>query len=81
MGEPGGGGGVAGDHDHLDALGDEPRADLLDEPVDLAQIARPVRASRGIADIYEGLLRQRLGDLPRNGQAAESRIEHADGRA
>ena len=70
---------VAGDHDHLHAAAHEPRPDLLNESVDLGKGPGAVGASRGIAQVDEGFVRQLLRDVARDGKPAESRVEDADG--
>ena len=74
----GGGGRVARDHDELDALRLEERADLAGEAADLVERPRPVREPRSVAEIDEILVRQRHEALVQHCQAAHARVEHAD---
>ena len=71
---------VAGDHYHFHAAAHEPRPDLLHESVDLGKGPGTVGASRGIAQVDEGFVRQLLRDVARDGKPAESGVEDADGR-
>ena len=71
---------VAGDYDHLHAAAHEPRTDLLHESVDLGKGPGTVGASRGIAQVDEGFVRQFLRDVARDGKPAEAGVEDADRR-
>ena len=71
---------VAGNHYHFHAAAHEPRPDLLHESVDLGKGSGTVGASRGIAQVAEGFVRQFLRDVARDGKPAESGVEDADGR-
>ena len=71
--------GVAGDEDQLDALALHERGDLAGEAADLVERARPVRQARVVAEVDEVLVRHRHETLVQDGQAADARVEDADG--
>ena len=77
-----GGRGVAGDDDQLDRPLLEPRSDLRARSGRTSsRLARPVRAASRVAEVHERLARQHARDLPRHREAAEARVEDADGHA
>ena len=76
--ERGRGGGVAGDHDQLDARADEPAADLLGIAAQLVGRAPAVREARGVAGVEEVLVRHRDEALVEHREATHAGVEHAN---
>ena len=73
--------GVAGDHQRLDAVGDEvPRREQGVAGHHLAR-ARAVGNARGVAEIDGVLVGKPLDERPQHGQTADAAVEDADGRA
>ena len=78
--EAGGRRGVARDHEHLDALVDQPVEAPEREPADVGNRPRPVRQMSRVPEVAQLLVRQLIEDRTGHRQAADSRVEDADGR-
>ena len=77
--EPGRGRGVARDDDRLDAVVvDEAASELGGVAAHLVERLGPVRVAPGVTDVDEVLARQEVDHGPRDGEAAEARVEHPD---
>ena len=74
-----GAGGVAGDHQGLDAALDEVVQAFERVLADLADRLGPVGLARGVSEIQDRLVRQLVEHRARDGQAAEAGVEDADG--
>ena len=73
-------GGVARDHQRLDALGDEVVETLEGVLAHLADRLGPVRLACGVTEVDQRLVRQLVDHRPRDRESAEARVEDADGR-
>ena len=78
--EGGGAGGVAGDHEHLDAVVHQAVHDGERVPADLGDGQRAVRAVRGVADVADRLVGQLVEHRPGDRQPTDTRVEDADRR-
>jgi hypothetical protein len=74
-----GGGGVAGDDDRLDVLGEEESDILLGEALDGFAAFRAVGDAGGVAEVDDGFPGQELLDGADHGEAADSGVEDAEG--
>ena len=70
---------VAGDDQDLDAVVRKPTPRLERKRPDLVLGAHTVGTALGVAKVVDGLMRQRVRDGARDREAAQTRVEHADG--
>jgi hypothetical protein len=73
-----GAGGVAGDDEHLHAVGDQPVHDGERVPADLRDRQRAVRSVRRVPDVADRLVRQLVEYRTGDGEPADPRVEDAD---
>jgi hypothetical protein len=71
---------VAGDNDHLHSPMGQPRADLEHEVAHVFERAGAVRTSGGVSEVEDRFAREGAHHLPGDREAAESGVEHADGK-
>ena len=76
--ENGGGGGVAGDHQHLDAMVDEAVEAFQGKAARLGDRPRTIGRAGGVAEIGDRLGRQLVEDGPGDGEPAIPGIEDPD---
>src|SRR5687767_4911800 len=69
---------VARDHDRLNVLRCEVRADLTTIPSHGVGTLRTVRDTRSVTKVNDALMRQLAHDLAHDGEATEARVENSD---